>query len=237
MSLKPSVNDKDEAKLRLASWALHVYTAMGAVVGVLAINAALDGKALLCLRLMLLTIFIDGTDGFLARRLRVWQILPQIDGRRLDDIVDYFTYVIVPVIAMVQLKLIPNSVLIWAPILIASALGFANVAAKTEDDYFLGFPSYWNLIAIYLYFLHWPLWLNSLLVLVLAGGVFAPIGFIYPSKTRPFRTLTISLGLAWTLQIFLLLCAPQILPAWWLGASLIFPVYYLSMSLYLHLGR
>lgn len=237
MSFNTPVNDKDEAKLRLASWALHFYTAMGAVVGVMAINAALEGRALLCLRLMLLTIFIDGTDGFLARRLKVWQRLPQIDGRRLDDIVDYFTYVIVPAIAMVQLELIPNSVFIWAPILMASALGFANVAAKTEDDYFLGFPSYWNLIAIYLYFLHFPLWLNSLLVLALAGGVFAPIGFIYPSKTRPFRKLTISLGLAWTLQIFLLLCVPQALPSWWLGASLIFPIYYFSMSIYLQLHR
>ena len=39
-----------------------------------------------------------------------------------------------------------------APVL-ASAYGFAQTDAKTDDDFFLGFPSYWNVVAIYLWLL------------------------------------------------------------------------------------
>jgi phosphatidylcholine synthase len=223
-----------EQTLRRCCWALHVYTASGAVFGVLALKAAVAGEALRAFQLMFLTIFIDGTDGMLARRLQVWKHLPGTDGRRLDDVVDYFTYVAVPIAAMVWLGMLADSIWIWAPPLMASAFGFANVAAKTEDDYFLGFPSYWNLVGLYVYFLQWPVWANSLLVLVLAGLVFAPLRFIYPSRTRPFRPLTLGLGVIWTLQVLALVVCPQLLPDWWVSLSLVYPVYYVALSLYLN---
>ena len=37
---------------------------------------------------------IDSTDGALARAVDVRGQIPWFDGRRLDDICDYFTYVI-----------------------------------------------------------------------------------------------------------------------------------------------
>jgi phosphatidylcholine synthase len=229
------MNEQDtERNLRWCSWALHLYTASGAVIGVLALKATAAGDALLAFQLMFLTIFIDGTDGMLARKLEVWKRLPQIDGRRLDDVVDYFTYVAVPIIAMVQLGMLTDHVLIWAPPIMASAFGFANVAAKTDDDYFLGFPSYWNLVGLYVFFLHWPVWANNVLVLILSGLVFAPIRFVYPSKTKPFRTMTILFGIVWTLQTLALVVCPGKLPDWWLATSLLYPVYYLALSLYLN---
>jgi phosphatidylcholine synthase len=204
------------------------------VIGVLALKASAAGNALLAFQLMFLTIFIDGTDGMIARKLEVWNRLPQIDGRRLDDVVDYFTYVVVPMIAMVQLGMLPDLVWVWAPPILASAFGFANVAAKTDDDFFLGFPSYWNLVGLYLFFLGWPAWANSLLILALAGLVFAPIRFIYPSKTKPFRAVTLGFGIVWTLQTLALVVFPNQLPSWWLATSLLYPIYYLALSLYLH---
>ncbi len=227
-------DERRDARLRRYSWALHLYTASGAVVGLMALKAAVQGQALLAFQLMFLTIFIDGTDGTLARKLKVWERLPQIDGRRLDDVVDYFTYVAVPILAMVLLGMLPDNVLVWAPPILASAFGFANVGAKTDDDYFLGFPSYWNLVGLYVYFLGWPVWANSLLVLTLAALVFAPIRFIYPSKTKPFRIPTVVFGLVWTLQTLALVLCPQRLPEWWLPASLLYPIYYLALSLYLN---
>ena len=223
-----------DRKLLWASWALHLYTASGAVFGVFALKAAVAGHALTAFQWMFLTIFIDGTDGTIARKLQVWHRLPRIDGRRLDDIVDYFTYVAVPAAAMVWLGMLPDSVLVWGPILLTSAFGFANVEAKTEDDYFLGFPSYWNLVALYLFCLGWPVWANTLVILTLSALVFAPIRFIYPSKTKPFRLLTVVWGLVWSVQTLALVAVPERLPEWWLPVSLLYPVYYVALSLYLN---
>lgn len=183
---------------------------------------------------MMLTIFIDATDGTIARAIRVSERLPHIDGRTLDDVVDYFTYVIVPVFVMVKLGLVAHSWIFWAPVVLASAFGFANVNAKTEDDYFLGFPSYWNLVALYLFCFQWPVWVNTTLLLILAGLVFAPIRFIYPSKTKPFKVPTVLLGLVWAVQTVALVVCPDSLPDWWLPSSLFYPVYYVSLSIYLH---
>lgn len=227
-------SEATEKRLRAYSWALHLYTASGVIFGVLAIKAALSGDALRAFQLMFLTIFIDGTDGTLARKLEVWKRVPHIDGRRLDDLVDFFTYVIGPMVAMVALGMLPDNLLIWAPPILASAFGFANIAAKTEDDYFLGFPSYWNLVALYLYFLGWPVWANSVLILALAALVFAPIRFIYPSKTKPFQMTTVGFGLIWSLQTLALVVCPDKLPPWWLASSLLYPIYYVSLSLYLN---
>lgn len=226
--------DQTQKRLLWASWALHLYTASGAIFGVLALKAAVAGDALLAFQWMFLTIFIDGTDGTIARQLKVWERLPRIDGRRLDDIVDYFTYVAVPTAAMVWLGMLPDSVFVWAPILLASAIGFANVEAKTEDDYFMGFPSYWNLVALYLFCLNWPVWANTVVILTLSVLVFAPIRFIYPSKTKPFRWLTVIWGLIWSVQTFALVAVPERLPEWWLPVALLYPVYYVSLSLYLN---
>lgn len=223
-----------EQRWRLACWALHLYTASGALFGILALEAAARGEALRAFQWMLVTIVIDGTDGTLARRMRVRERLPQIDGGRLDDVVDYFTYVIVPVLAMVELGMVVDHALLWGVPILASAFGFANVSAKTEDDYFLGFPSYWNLVAIYLYFLGWPSWLNTLCLLALAALVFCPIRFVYPSRTKPLRPWTIALGLVWTVQMMGLVLAPGFLPSWWFPACFLFPAYYLALSLMLN---
>jgi phosphatidylcholine synthase len=215
-------------------WLLHLYTASGAFFGIQAILAATRGEIYLSFQLMMLTILIDATDGTIARKLRVSERLPQIDGRTLDDIVDYFTYVIVPVYVMVSVGLVWSHWLCWAPLVIASGFGFANVNAKTEDDFFLGFPSYWNLVALYIFCFGWPVWVNSLLVLVLAALVFVPIRFIYPSKTKEYQIPTLLLGAIWGIQTVALVVCPQALPDWWLPSSLFYPIYYVSMSLYLH---
>lgn len=213
---------------------LHLYTASGAVWGVFAIQAVTRGEIREAFLWMLLTIFVDATDGTIARAIRVSERLPHIDGRTLDDVVDFFTYVIVPAYAMAYSGIIYDNPLVWGALILASGFGFANVGAKTADDYFLGFPSYWNLVALYLYCFAWPIWLNSGIVLVLAGLVFVPIRFIYPSKTKPYKLPTLLLGLIWGLQTLALVLCPESLPWWWLPSAIFYPVYYVSLSLYLH---
>src|SRR5919206_3788472 len=119
------------------AWAVHLYTALGAALGVWAIFAVFRGDYRAAWLLIGATIVLDATDGMAARRLRVREVLPGVDGRRLDDVVDFVCWVIVPVILLVQAGLIPA----WAvpaPV-VASGYGFAQTQAKTDDDYFLGF--------------------------------------------------------------------------------------------------
>ena len=120
--------------------------------------------------LMLASLVIDSVDGSLARAARVTEYLPQIDGRRLDDIVDYLNFVIVPMLFMWAAGSVVHVGWLSAPVL-ASAFGFARIDAKTEDDFFLGFPSYWNILAIYLWLLEVPpvtgtVWVGALSIAV-----------------------------------------------------------------------
>lgn len=233
-SLENSPSPSQNKTIPWDCWLLHLYTASGVFFGLQAMMAITEGKTFLAFQLMMLTIVIDATDGTIARAIKVSERLPQIDGRALDDIVDFFTYAIVPTYAMVSFGLIWDNWLCWGGVVLASAFGFANVNAKTEDDYFLGFPSYWNLVALYLFAFGWPTWINTILVMVLAVFVFAPVKFIYPSKTKPYKFLTLALGTVWGIQTVALVVCPESLPDWWLPSTLFYPVYYVSLSLYLH---
>ena len=151
---------------RVAAWAVHAYTASGVVAGFLALCATFRGEARAALLWMLVAVLIDATDGTLARAVKIKWVLPWFDGAKLDDIVDYYTFVIVPVVFLYQLRLLPahGTLFFVALPLLASAYGFCQAAAKTPDFFFTGFPSYWNIVALYLYAGQTPLWLNGALV-------------------------------------------------------------------------
>src|SRR5438309_4223933 len=148
---------------------------------------------------MAYTIAIDSFDGTLARAVGVKRVLPFFDGTRLDDLVDYFTYVIVPALFLLNFDLLPARTAVpvaLCPVL-ASAYGFCRTDAKTADHYFTGFPSYWNVVAFYLYALGWPPALNAVVVVLLSLAVFVPIRYVYPSRTTTLRPVTVALGLVW----------------------------------------
>jgi phosphatidylcholine synthase len=221
----------------VAAWGVHLLTASGAPAGMLALLATVRGDAVTAFWWMAYTLFVDSVDGTLARAVRVKEVLPHVDGSRLDDVVDYFTYVIVPALFIIWMNLLPPSlaVPVTALVAIASGYGFSQTAAKTADHFFTGFPSYWNVVAFYLYVLGWPLWLNAAVLTLLAINVFVPLRYIYPSRTTTLRPLTITLASIWgvaVLWIFVTLPTPS-KPL--VLASLAFPAYYVGLSLYLHL--
>lgn len=212
----------------LAAWLVHLYTALGAPLAVWAVFAAIDGDFRLAWFLVAVTVFIDATDGALARAVRVWDVLPNVDGRRLDDVVDYFGWVVAPVILLIQADLLPA----WAAAapLIASGYGFAQTQAKTDDDYFLGFPSYWSLIGFYLYVFQTSQAFNAALILLLSVLVFVPIRFPYPTKTKPLRPLTLACGAIWGVMMLALLALMPDPPMWVAWSSLVFVAYYLLLT-------
>ena len=217
----------------LAAWLVHFYTASSVVFGLWAIVAAIQLEFRLAIYLMLLTLVIDSTDGALARLIDVRGRIPWIDGRRLDDICDYFTYVLVPAVFLIQTGLLPHSSWAALPVL-ASAYGFSRSDAKTEDHFFLGFPSYWNVVAIYAYLLQLDASLALWIVLGLSAAVFVPLRYIYPSRTRALRPLTLSVLGLWVVGFSWI--AVRIRPdPFWVWVSLLGPAYYLGASLLLNL--
>ncbi len=222
--------------LRAWGWALHLYTASGTVLALLAVVAAVDGDVTRALWILLAALVIDGTDGMLARRLRVKETIPEFDGARLDDIVDYITYVCVPVVLLWPGGSLPagagGAVLAAVPLL-ASSYQFCRADAKTEDHFFLGFPSYWNVVAFYVVVLDLPAVVTAVIVVVCAVLVFVPVKYVYPSRTNAFRALNLGLAVVWVaLCAVILLDLPDPHPAA-VGLSLAYVGYYFVVSVYL----
>ena len=226
--------------LQLAAWGVHVYTAFGAVLGFLALDATANSNYGLAFAWLTVATVIDCTDGTLARRVGVKRVLPNFDGARLDDIVDYLNYVVVPLVLAYHAGLIPHGtagLIVSSLPLLASGYGFCQLDAKTEDHFFKGFPSYWNVVVFYFYTLGTPRWYNVVALIGFSLLVFVPIGYLYPSKNRTAQRTTYVLGCVWAVcMIVLLLQFPT--PSHQLAAaSLFFPIYYMALSLYLHFRR
>ena len=218
--------------------AVHLLTAAGAVLGLWGLAAAADGRFRDAFLAMLAATAIDAVDGALARWFDVHRRVPNIDGARLDDIVDYLTFVVLPAFVLLRADLAPDgwSWILGAAMLLSSAFGFARTDAKTDQS-FTGFPSYWNIVVFYLAAGALPRPANAVIVLVLAILVFVPIGYVYPSKTTTLRRTTLVLATVWSAMLLWLTLRYPNVPGEWLAASLAFPVYYVGLSLALHARR
>jgi len=224
---------------RAAAWGVHLLTASSAPAGLLAMRATVQGDAATAFLWMAYTLAVDAIDGTLARAVRVKEVIPWVDGSRLDDVVDYFTYVLVPAFFLLQMNLLPAgwAMPVLALVVIASGYGFSQASAKTADHFFTGFPSYWNIVAFYLYALGWSPGVNAAWLVALAVGVFVPIRYVYPSRTTTLRALTVTLGIAWAVALVYALLHLDPVPRRLVVASLAFPVYYVVLSLVLHVRR
>lgn len=223
----------------MAAGAVHLLTASGAVWGLLALDALAHLRLRAALLWMVLAVAVDSVDGAVARLVRVSERMPEIDGTLLDNLVDYLNYAIVPAALLLAAGLLPAGVAAAgaAVVVVAAALQMSHVAAKTPDHLFRGFPSYWNLVAAYLLFLHLDRWINLAIVVALAGLSFAPVYFPYPSRTRRWRRTTLALGVAWgACLIVLVLSYPRSDPrlAW---GSLLYGVYHVALGLRLTSDR
>jgi phosphatidylcholine synthase len=235
MSARPAVHTPARVA---AAWGVHLLTASSAPAGLAAILATIAGDARAAFLWMSYTVGVDAIDGTLARAVRVKEVLPFVDGARLDDIVDYFTYVVVPVFFVVYVGLVPPAAAmpVAALILVASGYGFSQLAAKTADHYFTGFPSYWNVVAFYLYVLGWPPAVNAAVLVGFAVLVFVPLPYAYPSRMPELRVPTVALGLVWGATLLwgvVHLEDAKRLLTW----TLAYPAYYLGLTAYFQLRR
>jgi phosphatidylcholine synthase len=225
--------------LKCCAWLIHLYTASGAIAALLTFRFSATGNFRAAFIMMAIAIFIDSTDGPLARAVDVRQQLPWFDGALLDNIVDYLNYVAAPAFLMIRARLLmpgATGVSVAGFVMVASAYGFCRVDAKTADHYFLGFPSYWNVVAFYCFCLGLPPALNTLVIVILGVMVLIPTKYIYPNRTEPMRPLTLALATIWApIMVALLIELPAHHPIL-LYTSFTFIVYYFVMSFALHFG-
>jgi phosphatidylcholine synthase len=222
-----------------AAWAVHLLTASGALLGFLTITATAAGEYRDAFLWMAVATAIDSADGVLARAARVKDRLPTFNGARLDDIVDYLTFVFAPAYLVYHARLAPESValVVVTAMLLSSAYGFSQEAAKTSDYYFTGFPSYWNIVVFYLVVIGAPPAVNAAVLIGLAVLVFVPIAYVYPSRTPTLRVPTLALGVTWALMVLVMIWQFPDVSTPILYLSLIFPAYYLVLSLFLNMRR
>lgn len=231
------MNDRPSISRLAACWAVHFYTASGAVAAFAALHAVVAGDVRTAFWWLYAAVAIDASDGMLARLADVKRHLPHFDGAKLDDIVDYLTFVLVPIVLMVEAGMLQGAFGIGSACLalLASAYRFCHADAKTADHYFTGFPSYWNIVALYLYVFATGPTICAVLTFGLALAVFAPLRFLYPSRMSWLRASTVGLGLLWGAAVAaVLLLLPE--RATTLAAiSLAYPAYYTLLSFYAQL--
>jgi phosphatidylcholine synthase len=189
------------AARKASAFAVHVMTASGAALGLLALMAAVAEDWPLMFWFLGAALIVDGIDGTIARYVRVSAVLPRWSGDSLDFAVDFVTYVFVPAYAIANSGLLPPLAEVPAAILVVltGALYFADLKMKMAGNYFRGFPALWNVAAFYLFVVRPHPWVGVAAIVVLAGLTFAPFPFIHPLRVARWRILNITLLVVWSL--------------------------------------
>lgn len=224
----------------LRAWLVHAFTATGGVIGLFALVAIHQGQFQQAFWLMATAVVVDALDGTLARHARVNVYASGLDGAMMDNILDYLNYVIVPAYFLLHSDLLPTSLrgIAAGCIVIASAFQFSRRDFKTDDHFFKGFPSYWNIMAFYLLLWSLPVWVNAAIVMILVVLVFVPVKHVYPTRldhltsNRLYRQLFMAGTVLWTLvMIAMLWMYPRPHPVLMLY-SLAYCILYFAVSLY-----
>ena len=217
---------------RVLGWLVHVYTALGIPLNLYSLVALLKGNGSLFFALNFSAVFIDSTDGFMARYLNIKELVPSFDGAKLDDLIDFLTFTFLPLIALPLLNLISHDA--WWTLLfpmMSSAYGFCQTRAKT-DDAFVGFPSYWNIFALYFFILQPPEWVIIVILHILGILVFIPIHYVYPTKTKRLFKTTMLFGTLYMFSLGFIALNPN--ASWTIPltyCSLLYMAYYIILSL------
>ena len=185
---------------KIAAWAVHGFTASGAVLGFLAIISILNNDLVGAFLWLGLALLIDGIDGSLARKIGVLDKTPNIDGSTLDNVIDYLNYVIIPALMIYWFQMVPNGweIILPAGMFVVSLYTFANMNMKTNDYYFSGFPAVWNIVVLYFYILNTHPIINVIIILLLFIFTFIPIKFVHPLRVKKIRNLTIFCTVLWS---------------------------------------
>ena len=223
---------KNILSTRIIPFSIHFYTAVGGVCGLLALFSASDSAFGWAFLYLGISLFIDCTDGILARKFSISKILPQYDGAMMDNVIDTFTWGFVPLFIIFKLNIVPSLVLTLP--MLAICYAYLQKSMKSDDGYFLGFPTLWNIVALYFYLLNPGTILGSCILILFSVLSFVPSRYLYPSKNQSSLKITIILSIIWFVATGLAFYygLNSTLSLAYSYLSLIFPILYLLASFY-----
>jgi phosphatidylcholine synthase len=219
---------------RLGAASVHLLTATGAVLALLALRATHADNWQMMFVWLGIALFVDAIDGPLARLAEVTTVLPRFSGERLDLIVDYLTYVAVPAFALTEASLLPEAARLPAAIaiLLSSLFHVSDVNSKTEEGYFVGFPAIWNIVLLYLFALQPPPLVSLAIVVIFVAFTFAPMLAVHPFRVARLRPLSFLVTLVWAGAAALAVANPFPSPLWVQALLLLTAAYFTGVGLY-----
>lgn len=221
--------------MQLAAYAVHVLTATGAVLALFATRAVIAGEWEAMFLWLGIAMIVDGIDGPIARAVGVGERLPRFSGERIDLVVDYLTYVFVPVLALLVGARLPEiaALPLAAAMLLSSLFHFCDVESKSDDLSFVGFPALWNIVAFYIFALDIGAAAATVLILVAVALTFVPLHWVHPVRVTALRPITLAMTGLWALAAVLAVATgfPATLPV--AACLVIVAVYGIAVSLWL----
>ena len=217
------------------AWSVHIFTSSGLLAAFMAILAITASDFRAAMLWLLLAYFIDSVDGAFARLFRVKEVLPYMDGKTIDFVIDFATYAIIPAFFLYEANIVGEN---WRLpcafiMLLVAALYYGKDGMVSDDMYFVGFPVVWNWVVFYMYFVfELPHKLNAFLIFVFAALHFIPVKFAYPSQARRLKWLSISVALLFLASIIGLVYYHPVQPLWAFGAAVFTIFYFGGLAIY-----
>src|SRR5690606_12855919 len=198
------------------AFSVHLLTASGSFLAFLGVVAAAESRFIDMFWWLGLALAVDGIDGPIARKVGVREVLPNWSGDTLDNIIDYVTYVLLPAFALYQSGMIgePWSFVAAGAIVVSSAIYYADMGMKTEENFFSGFPVVWNMVAFTLFVIKASELTASIIVFVSVFLTFMPINFLHPVRVERLRMVNLGIFFLWSLLSGYALLLHFDTPAW-----------------------
>lgn len=192
--------------IRIEAALVHVFTGLGIVCALFAMREGIAGRVEQAFIWLGVALFIDGVDGYLARRVKVWEVLPKFSGETLDLVIDYVTYVFIPALAMHRADILPGKagMAMCVAIVMSSLFHFSDTRSKTDDNCFVGFPAIWNVVALYLFAYAAPPYVAMLVCLACVVLTFVPVKWVHPVRVRVFRPITALMSALWAVAAIMI---------------------------------
>lgn len=184
---------------RISAGAVHVFTGLGIICALFATLAVMEKEWERVFAWLGLALLIDGIDGTFARIGKVEERLPRFSGERLDQVIDYTTYVFIPVLALLNAGTFSglSGLALAVAILLSSLFHFSDLGNKSDDHCFVGFPAIWNIVAFYFFALEPPFWAVALIVMVCVLLTFVPMRWVHPMRVVANWQITAAACVLW----------------------------------------
>ena len=193
---------------KIPAFFVHLFTGSGIIFSFFALVNIIEGNKLQTFMFLGIALVIDIVDGTLARKYKTEIFFPNIDGKTLDTIIDYINYIFIPCIMLYKFNYLHQNFTIILPIIILciSLYSYTNTKLMDSSFSYVGFPSIWNIVILYLEILSFDQFINLLIISFFIFLKFIPFKVFHPMRYKKLKKINILLlfGILFTSTILLL---------------------------------